>query len=99
MTIPDGYVRCRYTESGGEWTLSTFSMQDPPDVPVADMASNSLGTRPVWLLNVLAVATVAGQYHHVPNPPPYTILWFDLDANRNLQGFPHPPTPSQECSQ
>jgi len=92
MTIPDGHARCRYVELGEEWSLSVYSMHANADSTPAHMAGLYLSTRPKWLVDILAVAAVAGQYHHVPKPPPDIIVWFDLDADNNLAGFPHSPT-------
>ena len=89
MTIPDGHARYRYVETYGEWSLSVYSLQD--HVEATHISGHYLGSRPQWLVDILAVAAIAEQYHHVPNPPPDTIVWFDLDTDNNLAGFPYPP--------
>jgi len=79
---------CRYTEYGGEWTLNVFAA-DPREFNVARTLNGvSLGTRPDWLQNIVSVATLAERLQQVPKPPPAYILWFEMNAEHELTGFP-----------
>ena len=79
---------CRYTESGENWTLNVFAA-DPREFNVPRVLTGvHLSTRPDWLQNIVSVATLAERLQQVPKPPPDYILWFEMNANHELTGFP-----------
>jgi hypothetical protein len=79
---------CRYTESGGGWTLNVFAA-NPREFNVPRvLAGSALGSRPEWLQNIVSVATLAERLQQVPKPPPGYILWFEMNAEHELTGFP-----------
>ena len=88
MTSETDSAICRYTESGEDWTLNVFAA-NPREFNVPRVLTGAhLSTRPEWLQNIVSVSTIAERLQQVPKPPPGYILWFEMNAEHELTGFP-----------
>lgn len=72
---------CRYTETKGKYSLAMYSAD------LADLSGGLLTEAPVWLKQIRTLAALGEHGAAVRYPPPEYILWFQLDADKELCGF------------
>ena len=79
--LPDDFKEYRYEERGDTYTLRCWCN---------GRETSSLGfksDRPEWLVRIIDMAKVGGHMSLVRQPPPDCIVWFQTDANNNLEAF------------
>lgn len=75
-------IVCRYqVTSEGEWHLNAYSRA------LADRHGVDPGSEPEWLKPILVLAAAADAFVHPLYPPPYRILWFQVDQSLNFLRF------------
>jgi hypothetical protein len=79
--LPETHKEYRYEERGDTFTLRCWC-DGRETVTLGDKSA-----RPDWLVRIIDIAKVGGHMSLVREPPPDCIVWFQTDANNNLQAF------------
>ena len=79
--IPDGHREYRYEERGDEYNLRCW--REGRETSWVGHISN----RPEWLVSIINMAKIGGHMSIIKQPPPECIVWFETDANNNLESF------------
>jgi hypothetical protein len=79
--LPETHKEYRYEERGDTFTLRCWC--DGRET----VALGYKSARPDWLVRIIDIAKVGGHMSLVREPPPDCIVWFQTDANNNLQAF------------
>ena len=74
--INDDYTEHRYEQRGAEYTLRTWRGKERS-------VTESMVTRPDWLVKIIDVAIISGNLQKIPNPPPDVIVWFRTGRHDN----------------
>ena len=81
----------RYWVRGNEYDLMVYSINgdyDPSKI-AEDLVPmrGAVGEEPQWVRTIIELGKVGGYMITPTQPPPNQILWFDIDADRNLVQF------------
>jgi hypothetical protein len=75
-------IEHRYEERGDNYLLRSW-----PDDASEQVLRGGTSDRPVWLSDVITLATIGEHISNVASPPPDRILWFTTDGSGALKEF------------
>jgi hypothetical protein len=79
--LPATYKEYRYEERGDTYSLRCWC--DGRETSTTGVIDD----REDWLVRIIDIAKVGGHMSLVREPPPDCIVWFQTDADNNLQAF------------
>lgn len=78
---PADHREYRYEERGDTYTLRCWCKG------VETSIAGAKSERSEWLVRIIDMAKIGGHMSIVKQPPPDCIVWFETDANQNLESF------------
>lgn len=82
INMPTDHVSHRYEERDSRFTLRSWGID-----PTLTNLEGPLDERPVWLVNIVNTALLAGEAQRPKIQPPDLILWFRTDAENRFLCF------------
>jgi hypothetical protein len=83
--LPDTHKEYRYEERDDEYRLRCWRNGHETS------ETGLLDNRAEWLVRIVDMAKIGGHMANVKFPPPMRIVWFQTDANNNLESFKEMP--------
>lgn len=84
ITLTDDEITVRYERSNNRYAVRVWGHQS---ANLLASSTGDAGHEPKWLADIIAVARVGGQMQRVKSAPPDELVWFTINADKQLINF------------